>query len=142
VPLAGRQQAAGLASRADHPHLSSTQEEDTVAKNKKGGKKGRKASAKSDRELLELGEDLLTAVHLHHAVQDDEVRAALASAHPDLVQASGDLVARIASRFLEDSGADARARDRYARWTREEAGGSVEVVVPGIPPEEPPSTSH
>ena len=41
---------------------------------KKDGKKARKASAKSDRELLELGEDLLTAVHLHHAVQDDEVR--------------------------------------------------------------------
>ena len=109
---------------------------------RKDAKKARKASAKGDRELLELGEDLLTAVHLHHAVQDDEVRAALAAAHPDLVQACGDLVARIAGRFLEDSGAEPRARDRYARWTREEAGGSVEVTVPETPPEEAPSTSH
>ena len=113
-----------------------------MGKNRKDGKKGRKASAKSDRELLELGEDLLTAVHLHHAVQDDEVRAALASAHQDLVQASGDLVARIAGRFLEDSGAEVRGRDRYAHWTRQEAGGGVEVAVPGTAPVEPPGTSH
>jgi hypothetical protein len=107
---------------------------------RKGGKKGRKASAKSDRELLELGEDLLTAVHLHHAVQDDEVRAALASAHADLVQASGDLVARIAGRFLEESGAE--AGDRYTQWTREEAAGSVEVAGRGTQPEDESSAPH
>jgi hypothetical protein len=66
-------------------------------------KKGKKA-ARSDRELLELGQELLTAVHLHQAVQDDAVRAALASAHPELVQAAGDLVARLAERFLENAG--------------------------------------
>jgi hypothetical protein len=55
--------------------------------------KGSKA-ARGERELLELGQELLTAVHLHQAVQDDAVRAALASAHPELVQAP----------FLEDAG--------------------------------------
>ena len=109
---------------------------------RKDAKKGRKASAKSDRELLELGEDLLTAVHLHHAVQDDEVRAALAAAHADLVQAAGDLVSRIASRFLEESGADTGQRDRYAHWTREEAGGSVEVAGEATAPEDQPNASH
>jgi len=109
---------------------------------KKDGKKARKASAKSDRALLELGEDLLTAVHLHHAVQDDEVRAALAAAHADLVQASEDLVARIASRFLDECGTDARRRERFASWTRDEGAASVEVAVPGAPVEEQPSTAH
>jgi hypothetical protein len=109
---------------------------------KKDGKKARKASAKSDRALLELGEDLLTAVHLHHAVQDDEVRAALAEAHADLVEASGDLVARIASRFLDECGTGARRRDRFASWTRGESAGSVEVAVPATPVEEQPSTAH
>ena len=110
---------------------------------RKDGKKARKASAKNDRELLELGEDLLTAVHLHQAVQDDEVRAALASAHADLVQASGDLVARIAGRFLEESGADSGERDRYARWSRDESEGSVDVTreVPS-PQEDRPGTAH
>ncbi|HET9155449.1 MAG TPA: hypothetical protein VFN91_02200 [Myxococcaceae bacterium] len=102
---------------------------------RKDGKKARKARTKSDRELLELGEDLLTAVHLHQAVQDDEVRAALGRAHADLVQASGDLVARIAGRFLEESGADTGERDRYARWSRDESEGSVEVT-PDVPPQE------
>jgi hypothetical protein len=129
-----------------HPHLSvlSTRKEDAVAKkaDKKDGKKERKASAKSDRALLELGEDLLTAVHLHHAVQDDEVRAALAAAYADLVQASGDLVARIASRFLDECGTERRRRERFASWTREEAAGSLEVAVPGTPVEEEPSTAH
>jgi hypothetical protein len=110
---------------------------------RKDGKKARKASAKNDRELLELGEDLLTAVHLHQAVQDDEVRAALASAHADLVQASGDLVARIAGRFLEESGADSGERDRHARWSRDESEGSVDVTreVPS-PQEDRPRTAH
>ena len=48
-----------------------------------------RSSAKGDRKLLELGEELLTAVHLHRAIQEDEVRVALASAHGDLVQAAG-----------------------------------------------------
>jgi hypothetical protein len=82
--------------------------------------RARKTSAKDDRKLLQLGEDLLTAVHLHRAIQEDEVRAALASAHGDLAQAAGDLVARIAGRFLEESGADTGRRDRYARWARAE----------------------
>ena len=107
---------------------------------RKGRKKRRKASAKSDRQALELGEDLLTAVHLHHAVQDDEVRAALAAAHTDLVQASGDLVARIARRFLEESGAD--TGDRYERWTRQEAAGSVEVAGQETQPEDQPGVPH
>ena len=107
---------------------------------KKNEKKARKASAKSDRELLALGEDLLTAVHLHHTVQADQVRAALASAHADLVQASGDLVARIAARFLEESGA--QASGRYPQWTRDEAAGSVEVAGEGTPPEDQRSASH
>jgi len=91
---------------------------------RKDGSKARKAGAKGDRKLLELGEELLTAVHLHRTIQEDEVRAALASAHGDLVQAAGDLVARIAGRFLEESGVDTRGRDRYARWAR------PEVVAP------------
>jgi len=82
--------------------------------------KARKTSAKDDRKLLQLGEDLLTAVHLHRAIQEDEVRAALASAHGDLVQAAGDLVARIAGRFLDESGADTGRRERYARGARAE----------------------
>lgn len=114
---------------------------------KKAGKKRRRASVKSDRELLELGEDLLTAVHLHHAVQDDEVRAALASAQPDLVQATGDLVARIAGRFLEESGTDSGARARYASWARggvEAGGGEAGGGEAGeaVRPEEEPSASH
>ena len=113
-----------------------------MAKTRKEGKKARKASAKSDRALLELGEDLLTAVHLHHAVQDDEVRAALAAAHADLVQAAGDLVTRIAGRFLDESGADTSGRDRYARWTRQEAGGSVEVTGTATVLDDLPSASH
>ncbi len=88
---------------------------------KKDGKKTRKARAKDDRALLELGEDLLTAVHLQRAVQEDEVRAALASAHTDLVQAAGDLVERIASRFLEEAGVDTDRRDRFARWAEDQA---------------------
>jgi len=86
---------------------------------KKQGKKskvGGKGRAKSDRALLELGDELLTAVHLHRAVQEDEVRAALAVAHPDLVQAVGDLVTRIAERFLERSGVEVRDRSGYAAW--------------------------
>ena len=109
---------------------------------KKERKKARKASAKSDRALLELGEDLLTAVHLHHAVQDDEVRAALAAAHADVVQASEDLVARIASRFLDECGTDARRPDRFASWTRDEAPEPAELAVPGTPLEEEPGTAH
>ena len=109
---------------------------------KKDAKKARKASAKSDRELLELGEDLLTAVHLHHAVQDDEVRAALASAHQDLVQASGDLVARIAGRFLEECGTDSDAPARQASWARGGVGAGVDEVREEMRPEEVPSASH
>ena len=70
----------------------------------KGSKKKEKKAARIDRQLLELGEELLTAVHLHEAVQDDTVRAALASTHSELVQAAGDLVARLAARFLENAG--------------------------------------
>jgi len=83
----------------------------------------KKSKAKSDRELLELGEDLLTALHFHQAVQDNEARAALASAHPDLVQATGDLVTRIAERFLEVAGIEADSRGRHAGWTGAEAAG-------------------
>jgi len=113
-----------------------------VGKNRKDGKKGRKASAKSDRELLELGEDLLTAVHLHHAVQDDEVRAAVASAQPDLVQATGDLVARIAGRFLEECGTDSAAHAPHVSRTRGEVGAGVDEVREEMRPEEVPSASH
>ena len=95
---------------------------------KKDDRKGRKGNAKSDRELLELGEDLLTAVHLHRAVQEDEARAALASAPTDLVQAAGDLVARIAERFLEVAGADTDRRDRAARWPEDEAASTPAEV--------------
>ena len=95
---------------------------------RKDGSKARKAGAKGDRKLLELGEELLTAVHLHRAIQEDEVRAALASAHGDLVQAAGDLVARIAGRFLEESGAGTDGRDRYARWARDEAVPTAAVA--------------
>jgi hypothetical protein len=128
------------------PHLSvlSDEKENTVAKkaDRKDRKKARKARAKSDRALLELGEDLLTAVHLHQAVQDEEVHAALAGAHADLVQASEDLVARIATRFLDECGTDARRRDRFTSWTRDEAPGAAEVAVPGTPLEEEPGTAH
>jgi hypothetical protein len=58
------------------------------------------------------------------AVQEDEARAALASAHTDLVQAAGDLVARIAERFLEVAGADTDRRDRAARWPEREGEAS------------------
>jgi len=92
--------------------------------------KKRKAKAKSDRALLELGEDLLTAVHLHQAIQENEVRAAVAAAHPGLVQAAGDLVARIAARFLDEAGVRADDRGRYARWTAPDAGGAAEDVEP------------
>ncbi len=51
------------------------------------------------------------------------MRAALAAAHPDLVQAAGDLVARIAERFLDEAGVETDRRDRYARWA--EDGGAV-----------------
>lgn len=78
----------------------------------------KKSRAKSDRGLLELGEDLLGALHLHQAVQDDEARAALASAHPDLVRATGDLVTRIAERFLDDAGIEADGRGRHAGWAK------------------------
>jgi hypothetical protein len=94
-------------------------------KSRKDDGKARKARAKDDRKLLQLGEDLLTAVHLHRAIQEDEVRAALASAHADLDQAAGDLVARIAKRFLRESGVDTDRSDRYARWAREEAPSPV-----------------
>ena len=67
--------------------------------------KKRKAKAKSDRALLELGEDLLTAVHLHQAIQQNEVRASVPTAHADLVEAAGHLVTRIADRFLDVAGA-------------------------------------
>ena len=92
--------------------------------------KKRKAKTKSDRALLELGEDLLTAVHLHQAIQENEVRAAVAPAHPDLVQAAGDLVGRIAERFLEEAGVNAGDRGRHARWsvpTARRAADEVEV---------------
>lgn len=95
---------------------------------KKGGRKGRKAKAKEDRALLELGEELLTAVHLHRAVQQDEVRAALGSAHTDLEQAAGDLVARIASRFLEESGVDIDRRDRFGRWAEDQVAKKADEV--------------
>ena len=109
---------------------------------KKDGKKARKASAKSDRELLELGEDLLTAVHLHHAVQDDDVRTAVASAQPDLARATGDLVARIAGRFLEECGTDSDAPARQASWARGGVGAGVDEVREEMRPEEVPSASH
>ena len=106
-----------------------------MAKNsdKKAGKKGRKASAKDDRKLLELGEDLLTAVRLHRAVQEHEVRAALASAHADLEMAAGDLVARIASRFLEEAGVATDRRDRYVRWAEDAAAPAADEVDPTVP---------
>jgi hypothetical protein len=100
--------------------------EQTVAKK-------RKAKAKSDRALLELGEDLLTAVHLHQAIQENEVRAAVAAAHPDLVQAAGDLVGRIAERFLDEAAVNAGDRGRNARWsvpTARRAADQVEVQAP------------
>jgi len=103
---------------------------------KKDEGKARKASAKDDRKLLQLGEDLLTAVHLHRAIQEDEVRAALASAHGDLAQAAGDLVARIAGRFLEESGADTDRRDRYARWARQEPVTPATAAPEELGPEE------
>ena len=136
----------GLAAPANHPHLSNALEGGHGVAKKKNGKKARKASAKSDRALLELGEDLLTAVHLHREVQEDEVRAALAAAHPDLVQACGDLVARIAGRFLEESGAEADGRDRYARWAEAEdeveAGSPAVEVAGGMVPGERGTSSH
>jgi len=89
-------------------------------------KKGRKA-ARSDRELLELGEELLSAVRLHQAVQDDAVRAALASAHSELVQASGDLVARLAERFLKDAGMKPDSGTR--RWAVAGSGAPVDVSL-------------
>jgi hypothetical protein len=98
-------------------------------KSRKDDGKGRKVRAKDDRKLLQLGEDLLTAVHLHRAIQEDEVRAALASAHADLEQAAGDLVFRIANRFLRESGVDTDRSDRYARWAREEAGSPATDVA-------------
>jgi len=98
-------------------------------KSRKEDGKGRKARAKDDRKLLQLGEDLLTAVHLHRAIQEDEVRAALAAAHADLDQAAGDLVARIANRFLRESGVDPDRSDRYARWAREEPASPVTDVA-------------
>jgi hypothetical protein len=109
---------------------------------RKDGKKARKARARSERELLEIGEDLLTAVHLHQAVQDDEVRAALASAHADLVQAAGDLVSRIAGRFLEASGVDTSARERDVRRSRDEAGGRVDVLGEVPAQEEQSGAAH
>jgi hypothetical protein len=109
---------------------------------KRDTKKARKASAKSDRELLELGEDLLTAVHLHHAVEDDDVRAALASAHPGLVQAAGDLVARIAARFLDESGVDVGERDRPVHWPRGEVGAGADEAGDGTRPEDAPDAAH
>lgn len=113
---------------------------------RKNEDRARKTSAKDDRKLLQLGEDLLTAVHLHRAIQEDEVRAALASAHGDLVQAAGDLVARIAGRFLEESGADTGRRERYARWARAEAVSPAAVAAEELGPEEdgsvPPHSPH
>jgi len=76
--------------------------------------KKRKAKAKSDRALLELGEDLLTAVHLHQAIQQNEVRASVPAAHADLVEAAGQLVTRIADRFLDEAGKNADHRGQYA----------------------------
>jgi len=98
-----------------------------VSKSAKSGKKkkGRsKSSPESDRVLLDLGEDLLTAVHLHHVIQDDDVRAALAAAHPDLVQASGDLVSRIAERFLKQSGLEPELRSRDGGWAEAAGDGA------------------
>ncbi|HET6980489.1 MAG TPA: hypothetical protein VFI53_00035 [Myxococcaceae bacterium] len=95
--------------------------------------KKRKAKAKSDRALLELGEDLLTAVHLHQAIQENEVRAAAAAAHSDLVQAAGELVGRIAERFLDEAGVNAGDRGRHVRWpvpTPRRAADEVEVQAP------------
>ena len=91
--------------------------------------KGRKASAKNDRALLELGEELLTAVHLHQAVQEDEVRAALASAHGDLVQAVGDLVTRIGQRFLEEGGVALDRQSRTAGWAPADKAAEAEDRV-------------
>jgi hypothetical protein len=104
-----------------------------VGKGSKSGKRdrGRKASAKGDRALLELGEDLLTAVHLHQAIQEDEVRAALAAAHGNLVQAVGDLVARIGARFLEEAGVHTTRVARYARWAEGEAAVPAEAPDSG-----------
>jgi hypothetical protein len=99
--------------------------------------KKRKAKAKSDRALLELGEDLLTAVHLHQAIQENEVRAAVAAAHADLVQAAGDLVARIADRFLNEAGMDTDHRRGYARWAEPDAARAAdEVQVVPVPTDE------
>jgi hypothetical protein len=110
---------------------------------KDDGGKARKARAKDDRKLLQLGEDLLTAVHLHRAIREDEVRAALASAHADLDQAAGDLVARIANRFLRESGVDTDRSDRYARWAREEVASPVTDPADELAsPDSGPIASH
>ena len=108
---------------------------------KKDERKGRRATAKSDRELLVLGEDLLTAVHLHRAVQEDEVRAALASAQGDLVEAAGDLVTRIAERFLDEAGANTSRRDR-AQWPEDEAASPSAESDEAAEDEDLASPSH
>jgi hypothetical protein len=90
--------------------------------------KKRKAQAKRDRALLELGEDLLTAVHLHEAIQENEVRAAVGTAHPGLVQASGDLVARFADRFLGEAGVNADDRGPHVRVTGPDAGRAADEL--------------
>ena len=84
--------------------------------------------AERPRELLELGEDLLTAVHLHRAAQEDEARAALASAHTELVPAAWDLVARIAERFLALAGAVTGRVHRAAGWPEDEAASTPAEV--------------
>ncbi|HEY1908099.1 MAG TPA: hypothetical protein VGG91_18770 [Myxococcaceae bacterium] len=98
--------------------------------------KKRKVKAKSDRALLELGEDLLTAVHLHQAIQETEVRAAVGTAHHGLVQAAGDLVGRIADRFLDEAGVNADDRVRYARWAGPDAVRAAQEVEVQAPADE------
>ena len=95
--------------------------------------KKRKAKAKSDRALLELGEDLLTAVHLHQAIQQNEVRASVPAAHSDLVEAAGHLVTRIADRFLDVAGVSIDHHRVPARWSEPDAGrpaDEIEVQAP------------
>jgi hypothetical protein len=90
--------------------------------------KKRKAKAKSDRALLELGEDLLTAVHLHQALQENEVRGAVGTAHVGLVQAAAELVSRFADRFLDEAGKNADPRGQHARWAEPDAAHAADQV--------------
>lgn len=99
-----------------------------MAKSKTQGK-SRKKALKSDRALLEMGEELLQAVRLQQAVQSDGVRAALGASHGDLASAVGALVSRAAERFVEESGIEREARNEFATWTEEGAEETAEAEV-------------